>query len=251
MIPLYDDNPTSRVPVVTYSIIAACVAIFAWQALTLSETETVKVVYRLGFVPAEFFGEGAIDATIRELQDLPPFLTILTSMFLHGDILHVGGNMLYLWIFGNNVEDSMGRLRFIVFYLVTGAAAALTQGLIEPTSEIPMIGASGAISGVLGAYILLHPRASVYTLLVLGVILTTVRFPAVLVLGFYILLQFAQAYFTPVGEPGVAWWAHIGGFVAGVFLIPFFKSSDVRLFAPPRSGIGDNIRPRRRGPWSQ
>lgn len=247
MIPLYDDNPTARVAIVTIAIIAASCAAFLWQ-MSLGTAENERAIFGLGFIPALFLG----DATLSpELARVPKELTLITSMFLHADALHLGGNMLYLWIFGNNVEDAMGRARFVAFYGLCGIAAAFAQGFAEPSSEMPMIGASGAISGVLGAYLLLYPRATVFTLVPLGFILTTIRLPAVVVLGFYIVIQVMSAALTPVGQPGVAWWAHIGGFVAGIALIPLFKRSDVPFFAPARPR--DETPPaniyQRRGPW--
>lgn len=247
MIPLYDDNPTKRIPIVTYTLIAICIAVFVWQNYSLTDSQSTELMFRLGFIPATFFDLTGVNQQILAIRDLPEELTIFSSMFLHGDILHLGGNMLYLWVFGNNVEDSMGRLRYLVFYLLCGVAAALAQGFMEQNSSIPMIGASGAISGVLGGYILLHPRATVFTLIPLGVILTTVRLPAMVVLGLYIVLQVIQAALTQPGEPGVAWWAHVGGFAAGIVLIPFFKSKAVRLFAPPRSRVPAAPPPSSRG----
>jgi membrane associated rhomboid family serine protease len=157
-------------------------------------------------------------------------------LFLHGGLLHLGGNMLFLWIFGDNVEDSMGHLRFIGFYFACGAAAALAQAVADPSAIEPMIGASGAIAGVLGAYILLHPRATVRTLIFLGFFVTIVRIPAAVVLGIWFLIQFWSALGAGTAEAqGVAFWAHVGGFVAGLILVPFLKRSEINLFQPPRS----------------
>ncbi len=246
MIPLHDDNPTRRFPVVTVGIIALCVLAFLWQ-MSLGERRGEAIVFALGFIPALFFEGVSLPAN---LAIVPKEATLFTSMFLHGDLLHLGGNMLYLWIFGNNVEDAMGRVRFVVFYLLCGIAAAFAQGLSDPASQIPMIGASGAISGVLGAYLLLHPYAKVLTLLPLGFIITTVQIPAVFVLGFYIVIQFISAALTPMGqEGGVAWWAHIGGFAAGIALIPLFRDRDVPLLAPARRAPTPAPTPWRRGPW--
>jgi membrane associated rhomboid family serine protease len=168
-------------------------------------------------------------------------------MFMHGGWLHLGFNMLFLWIFGDNVEDSMGHARFLAFYLACGVAAALAQALVNPSSTIPMIGASGAISGVLGAYLLLHPRATVRTVIFLGIFVTMMHLPALIVLGLWFLMQLVSAAFSTSGEAGVAFWAHVGGFVAGLALVPFFKKRTVKLFQPA------HYRPfqieRRRGPW--
>jgi membrane associated rhomboid family serine protease len=160
-------------------------------------------------------------------------------MFLHGGFLHIAGNMLYLWIFGNNVEDAMGHVRFLAFYLVCGVAAAFTLAYVDPASRVPMVGASGAISGVLAAYVLLFPRARVTVLVPLIIIFYPFRISAVWVVGFWFLLQLFSAAATQPGQPGVAWWAHVGGFAAGLLLTPFLKSSDFPLFGPVR----------RRGPW--
>jgi membrane associated rhomboid family serine protease len=165
-----------------------------------------------------------------EMTVVPPLATVFTSMFLHGGWLHLIGNMLYMWIFADNIEDAMGHARFVVFYLLCGIAAALAQALPAPGSEIPMIGASGAISGVLGAYLLLHPRAHVMVLIPLGFFSQLTRLPALLVLGLWFALQLVSELGAPEGA-GVAFRAHIGGFVAGMALIPFFKYQRVNLFS--------------------
>jgi membrane associated rhomboid family serine protease len=158
------------------------------------------------------------------IQAEPQYFTVLTSMFLHGGWFHLIGNMVFFWVFGNNIEDAMGHGRFVVFYLLCGAAAAATQIAISPSSAIPMVGASGAISGVLGAYLLLYPRVRVHTLIFLGVFVTTVALPAYVMLGYWILLQLLGGLPALAGmeSGGVAFWAHIGGFVAGLVLISLF-----------------------------
>ncbi|HEX2255809.1 MAG TPA: rhomboid family intramembrane serine protease, partial [Afifellaceae bacterium] len=178
---------------------------------------------------------------------VPAWATIFTSMFMHGGWLHLGGNMLFLWIFGDNIEDSMGHGRFLAFYVLCGVAAALGQGLLSPTSTVPMVGASGAISGVLGGYLLLHPRATVRVLIILGFFITVAHVPAMLVLGVWFLGQPWSAAATPPGEPGIAFAAHIGGFVAGLVLVPFFRRRGVALLQPPHSRSWELER--RRGPW--
>jgi membrane associated rhomboid family serine protease len=157
----------------------------------------------------------------------PPWLTVFTSMFLHGGLFHVGGNMLYLWIFGDNVEDSMGRGRFVAFYLLCGAVAAAAQYASHPGSTVPMIGASGAVSGTLGAYLVLHPRAHVWTLVGVGWFWRLLPVPAVVVLGFWVVVQAINALgtFGSGRTGGVAFLAHVGGFVAGLALIPLFRRS--------------------------
>jgi membrane associated rhomboid family serine protease len=158
---------------------------------------------------------------------IPAGATLFTSMFLHGGILHVAGNMLYLWIFGNNIEDAMGRIRFILFYFLCGVIAAYGHALTNPTSTVPMIGASGAVSGILGAYLMLYPRAKVMTLMAFGFYIRTIQLPAVFVLGFWFFLQFLNALMSGSAGQGVAWYAHIGGFVAGIALIGLFKRRQV------------------------
>ncbi len=234
MIPLRDDNPTTIQPVVTITLIVAASAAFLWQ-LTLPPGAEVRVAYALGVIPATLLGGERLPPNIHLI---PPWLTVLTSMFLHGGWLHIIGNMLYLWIFGNNIEDALGHVRFVLFYLTCGAAAALSQSALDVNSTIPMIGASGAIAGVLGAYAVLYPRAHVLVLLPLGFFSQVMRLPALLVLGLWFVLQFlGGGLATPSGEGGVAYWAHIGGFVAGIVLIVLF----------PR-GSGAGRRPSR-GPW--
>ena len=230
MIPLRDDVPTEITPFVTVALIGACSLIFLWQ-ITLGEREFEMVVYRLGVIPATLVGGEELPLA---LHPVPPELTLFTSMFLHGGWMHLIGNMLYLWIFGNNIEDSMGHLRFVIFYVACGIVAALVQAYPDPGSTVPMIGASGAISGVLGAYLLLYPRAHVLVLLPLGYFSQLVHLPAMLVLGFWFLLQLINSMFAASGSGGVAWGAHIGGFLAGMILIPLFKHRRVRLWSAPR-----------------
>jgi membrane associated rhomboid family serine protease len=229
MIPLHDDNPTDLPPVFTILLIAACVLVFLWQ-ISLGKAQE-RAILALGAIPSVLLGERRLSP---ELALVPPELTILTSMFLHGGWMHLVGNMLYLWVFGNNVEDAMGHLRFLVFYGLCGAAAVFAQALPNPASTIPMIGASGAISGVLGAYLLLYPRARVLVGIPLGFIIHTARLPALWVLGFWFVLQIINTLLAGKGQGGVAWGAHIGGFIAGMLLLPLFRRRGVRLFQPVR-----------------
>lgn len=230
MIPLRDDNPTTLAPVITVGLIALCTLAFFWQ-LSLG-THAEAAIRALGVVPAALFGSQFLPP---ELRQVPAALTIVTSMFLHGGWMHLIGNMLYLWIFGNNVEDVMGHARFAVFYLLCGTVAVLAQALPAPDSTIPMIGASGAISGVLGAYLLLYPHARVLVLIPLGVFSRMLYLPAMLVLGFWFLLQLLNTFLADPNQPGVAFGAHAGGFVAGMLLVPLFKRRAVRLFHPRTS----------------
>jgi len=236
MIPFSDENPARTPPYVTVAIIVLCVLAFLWELSLGARSDQALVVF--GFTPAGLeHPEGAQYVGLG----LPVWTTILTSMFLHAGFLHIGGNMLYLWIFGNNIEDAMGHARFTVFYLVCGVVAALTLAAIDPSSTTPVVGASGAISGVLAAYMLLYPRARVHTLLTLGIFLYPVWIRAVWVIGFWFLLQLVTAAITPASEPGTAWWAHVGGFAAGLILTPLLKSRNVPYFGP----FDD------RGPWSK
>jgi membrane associated rhomboid family serine protease len=264
-LPLFDDAPMRRHSLVVWLVIAACILVFLWQ-VSLPPAAERRIVLALGFVPAVLFGDAELSPRLRLV---PAWASILTSMFLHGGWLHVGGNMLYLWIFGDNVEDAMSRPRFVVFYLLCGIAAALAQGLAAPSSTAPMIGASGAIAGVLGAYFLLHPRANVRVLLVLFIFVRFINMPGVVVLGLWFLVQFFSIAAAPVADDGVAVWAHACGFVAGIVLIPFFKDREVPFFGGPyspafalarardiaRSGsvpdAGDFSWRRRRGPWDR
>ena len=233
MIPYHDENETQRPAYVTLVIIALCV--LAWLLLQ-GAGATVPLaasVCNLGLIPGELTGQVAPGARFAMGENLVcvidpgrQYMNVVTSMFLHGSWMHLIGNMWFLWLFGNNIEDSMTRPRFIVFYLVCGLAAALLQVMAEPDSRIPMVGASGAISGVMGAYLVLFPRARVFTLVPLGFFLTSIALPAWLMLIYWALLQLLGG-FTSIGsaqEGGVAFWAHLGGFLAGLVLVKLFAS---------------------------
>ena len=233
MIPISDDNPTRTAAIVNWAIILACVAAFIWEISLGHQMDAAIMI--LGFTPQALSGPAhALPGYIT----VPGPATIFTSMFLHGGWLHIAGNMLYLWIFGNNIEDAMGHLRYLLFYLACGVAAALTMAFLDPHSQIPMVGASGAISGVLAAYVLLYPRVRVTVIVPLGIIFYPLALSAIWVIGFWFVLQLISVAFTPLGQPGVAFGAHIGGFIAGLALTPLLKSRQVRLFG--------NVR---RGPW--
>ncbi|MGQ0834901.1 MAG: rhomboid family intramembrane serine protease [Gammaproteobacteria bacterium] len=236
VLPLHDDNPTELQPVVTIALIAACVLAFVWW-ISAGPRGSERIIYSLGVIPAVLIGSRELPP---ELAIVPPTASIFTSMFLHGGLWHLLGNMLYLWIFGNNVEDSMGHGRFLAFYLLCGIAAVFAQAIPEPNSTIPMVGASGAISGVLGAYMLLYPHARVLLGLPLGFYIVQLgRFPAVWVLALWFGMQLlSNTLASPEAQGGVAFRAHIGGFVAGMALIPFFKRRGVPLWRPPRRGEG-------------
>jgi len=200
------------------------------------------LVMEFGLIPCR------VTNACRIPGDLPaPLLTVFTSMFLHGGFFHIAGNMLYLWIFGNNVEDSMTRPRFLLFYLTCGIAAALTQSFASPHSEIPMVGASGAIAGVLGSYLIMHPRANVRVAIVIFLFIRIINMPAMFVLGAWFIFQVLSGVAVPTSEEGggVAFWAHIGGFVTGIVLTPLFKRREVPLLEPPHSRSWQ-VRPMRR-----
>jgi rhomboid family protein len=243
--PYHDENVTLRTPVITYVLIA--LNLLTWFVVqgAGSPLELARSVCNLGLIPGELtltlppgtrfpLGDGLVCLTDPGRQ----VSHVLTSMFLHGSWMHLLGNMWFLWLFGNNIEDSMGRARFVVFYLACGITAALLQVVTTPRSPIPMIGASGAISGVMGAYLVLYPRVRVHCLVFLGFFLTTVTLPAWTMLLYWFGLQFVSGLFGLMASEGggVAFWAHVGGFVAGMAL--------AKLFANP-----EMVREHREGSW--
>jgi membrane associated rhomboid family serine protease len=234
MIPISDDNPVALTPIVTWLLILSCTVVYVWELLLGQNMEATLNV--LGFAPASLTGHSNLS---QQFPGVPSLATIFTSMFLHGSILHLAGNMLYLWIFGNNIEEAMGHFRFCIFYLISGVAAALTMVYVDPLSHVPMVGASGAISGVLAAYILLYPRARVTVIVPLGIVFWPFRISAVWVVGLWFVTQLLLAALSDPAKPGVAWWAHVGGFLTGLALTPLLKSSRVPYFGPVL----------RRGPW--
>ena len=233
MIPLRDDNPSELRPVLTIALIASIVLVFLWQ-LSLGSAGGNAAVYTFGLIPSVLLG---INERPAGLAVVPAVLTVLTSMFLHDGWLHLIGNALYLWIFGDNVEDAMGHVKFFLFYLLCGVAAALAQALPDPQSTLPMIGASGAISGVLGAYLLLYPRAHVLVAIPIGLFLQTMRLPASVVLLLWFGVQFLSNLLAAQGSGGVAFRAHLVGFVAGMVLVGLFNRPGVRLFNPLQRGL--------------
>ena len=227
MIPLHDNNPVHSKPFVTIGLIGICTVVFLWE-LILPLREQMKIVHGLGVIPAYLFKQ---ETQTAASYLIPPWMTIITSMFLHGGWMHLIGNMLYLWIFGNNIEDAMGHVKFFMFYLLCGTIAVFANALPDTSSMIPMIGASGAISGVLGAYLLLYPQAKVLIIVPLVFIMYSVWWPAWLVLLFWFVWQIASSILYASTEGGgVAWGAHIGGFAAGVLLVGFFKHRHVKFF---------------------
>ena len=235
VIPISDDNPGRTVPIVTWAIIAACVATYLWERSLSSQTDAAIMV--LGFVPASLHGAHVLPP--QGYVAVPAAVTVFSSMFLHGGLLHLGGNMLYLWIFGNNVEDAMGHLRYLVFYFFCGIAAALTLALLQPDSLVPMVGASGAISGVLAAYVMFFPRSRITVIVPLGIIFYPFAVSAIWVVGFWFVLQLASALLSDPVLPGIAFWAHVGGFATGLLLTPLFKSAQYRLFGDVQRGPWD------------
>lgn len=214
MIPLKDDNPTRTFPFVTILIIVTNIAVYIYQ-LTLGQKAETLFILRAGAIPYEIIRF----ADIHPLSFIPPPLTLFSAMFVHGGFLHVAGNMLYLWIFGDNIEDRLGHSRFIVFYLLSGLIASLAHIIMLPNSTIPMIGASGAIAGVLGAYFLLYPRAHVLTLVFFFFFVDVVRIPALIFLGLWFVFQILSSG----AGGGIAWYAHIGGFIGGAVLVKLFE----------------------------
>jgi membrane associated rhomboid family serine protease len=292
MLPLKDNVPTSRFPILTVALIAINVAFFIWQlsysgsvdkqpdpelrTLQISERdensiEFGAIPYRVTH-PGKDCGVGVIEdkevatpevvcegtsefreaeqnelrareigreAPLADLDEAPWFVTLFTSMFMHGGILHIAFNMLFLWVFGNNVEDAMGRPKFLLFYLAAGLAAVYAQSLLDTSSTIPTIGASGAVAGVLGAYALLHPRARVLTLIFIIFFVTLVEIPAMILLGIWFILQFLPAVgqvATPelAGEPSVAYFAHVGGFIFGLAVVKLLARNVARPEEGPR-----------------
>ena len=218
MIPLKDDNPTRGKPVVTYFIIALCVLVFLIE-LGSQSYRTGELFYSYGLIPSVLMGHNQLP---QDLYVLPAYLTIFSSMFMHGGFMHLIGNMLYMWIFADNIEDDLGPSKFAIFYILSGIGAAMTQVMMDTHSQVPMVGASGAIGGVLGAYLINHPKARVLVLIPFGFFSQLIKIRALYVLGFWFILQFISQ------GGGVAYAAHIGGFVSGMILILFFNKKGKR-----------------------
>lgn len=232
MFPLRDDNPHFLTPYATYGLILANVLAWVLVQGLGSEPRLSESVCSLGLIPGELLQNVPIGTsyplgpnsycTLTQAS----WITPITSMFLHGGWMHIIGNMWFLWIFGNNVEDSMGHVRFVIFYVLCGLAAAALQTLADPSSVLPMVGASGAIGGVMGAYVLLYPRVHVHMLVFLGFFVTTIAVPAVFMIGYWFVVQLVSGAFASAGEGegGVAFWAHVGGFLAGALLVWLFRN---------------------------
>ncbi len=232
MFPVSDDNPSLLTPWATLGIIALNVLTWVLVQGLGTEPALAKSVCTLGLIPGELlqtvqpgthFPVGG--GLICTLGDTPNWSTLVTTLFMHGGWMHLIGNMWFMWIFGNNVEDAMGHLRFIVFYLLVGLIASLIQIIASPNSAVPVVGASGAIGGVMGAYIMLYPRVNVHMFIFLVIYMTTIAVPAIYMLGYWFLIQLIGGIGSLGAQTGgVAFWAHVGGFVAGAVLVLFFKN---------------------------
>lgn len=234
MFPLRDDNPQILTPYITYAIVILNALVWIFIQGMGAEPQLSASICRFGLIPGELLQNLPPQAQVQMGQGLycrisssPDWFTPLSSMFMHGGWLHIIGNMWFMWIFGNNVEDAMGHFRFAVFYLLCGLAAATLQTFADPNSAIPMVGASGAIGGVMGAYILLYPRVHVHMLVILGFFITTVAVPAVFMLGYWFVLQLISGLASMEAEGGVAFWAHVGGFAAGAALVLLFRDKEL------------------------
>ena len=234
LLPIQDENPTYSRPVITFALLSANVMVFIYQMI-LGPAGEQLFIFGTAVIPYEL--THFVDRTTFAIPStryaypaaLLPFpLTLFSAMFTHGGFMHLGGNMLYLWIFGNNIEDAMGHGRFFIFYMITGLGATMVHVLSDPNSTIPMIGASGAIAGILGAYFVLYPKAKIKTFVVLIIFIQIIYVPAVFILGFWFLRQIIG-----IGSDDIAWYAHIGGFLVGMFLVRRFKRPR-RMIIDPR-----------------
>ena len=233
MIPYHDENKTIRPAYITIGLIATCVVVWVAVQGAGAELALAESVCNLGLIPGELTGALRAGVSFPISEELlcvtdpgRQYSNVLTSMFLHGGWMHLIGNMWFLWLFGNNIEDSMTRPRYIVFYLLCGVAAALAQVFADPDSRAPMVGASGAISGVMGGYLVLFPRVRVFTFIPLGFYMTSAALPAWAMLLYWMAIQFFGGLSSVGAQGGVAFWAHIGGFVAGVVLVKLFATAD-------------------------
>lgn len=245
MIPLKDDNPTNSTPIITYIIIGICVVVFLLE-ISSPNYSSGALFYSWGVIPASLVHNLQVP---EEIYRVPPMATLITSMFMHGGFMHLIGNMLYMWIFADNIEDELGKTKFIIFYILSGIAAALTQVYMNTESTVPMVGASGAIGGVLGAYIVNHPRAKVLVLIPLGFFTQIIKVPAIFVLGIWFILQFVSSAFSSSSGGGVAYGAHIGGFIFGAIAILFFNRGVKRSIR--KKNISRKRSPKIKNPWDQ
>ncbi len=222
MIPLKDDNPTSSKPIITYCLIIICIFVFLIE-LASPSYRTGEFFYSYGLIPSVLLGKLKLTPS---MYVIPAYLTIITSMFVHGGFMHLIGNMLYMWIFADNIEDSLGKVKFLIFYILCGIGAAMAQVFTDTNSQIPMVGASGAIGGVLGAYLVNYPKAKILVLIPFGFFSQIIKIKALYVLFFWFILQFINSALTNSNGGGVAYAAHIGGFISGVILILFLNKKN-------------------------
>ena len=222
MIPLKDDNPTSSKPIITYCLIIICIFVFLIE-LASPSYRTGEFFYSYGLIPSVLLGKLKLASS---MYVIPAYLTIITSMFVHGGFMHLIGNMLYMWIFADNIEDSLGKVKFLIFYILCGIGAAMAQVFTDTNSQIPMVGASGAIGGVLGAYLVNYPKAKILVLIPFGFFSQIIKIKALYVLFFWCILQFINSALTNSNGGGVAYAAHIGGFISGVILILFLNKKN-------------------------
>ena len=227
LLPYRDDNPTRKFALINWCLIAANLWVFFAYQFPLTEKQQLAYYSAFGFIPASFFAQFSLfEPTFAAWE----WATALTSMFSHGGILHLFGNLLFLYLYGDNVEDALGKVRYLLFYLLCGLGGAITQALTNPDSQVPMVGASGAISGVIAGYLLLYPRANVRVFYWLFLFIGTIYLPAYLVLGFWVFEQIIALPESMRAAGGVAIAAHLGGFVSGILLVPLLKRKEVRFF---------------------
>ena len=224
MIPLKDDNPTNTRPIITYCLIAICLLVFIIE-LSLSSYRDGTFFYSFGLIPSVLLGKLKLS---QDLYVIPSYITVITSMFVHGGFMHLIGNMLYMWIFADNIEESIGKIKFLIFYLLCGIGAAMAQVFTDANSQIPMVGASGAIGGILGAYLINYPKAKVLVLIPFGFFSQLIKIKAIYVLGFWFVLQFINSALSTSKGGGVAYSAHIGGFICGIILILIFNKKKIK-----------------------
>ena len=231
--PFADENPTNKIPIINWLIIFICSITFLKYIFEYNYVQE-QLFVSFGMIPAVLFGYSELST---QLQIIPACMTIITSMFLHGGWMHLIGNMMYLYIFGDNIEDKLGKAKFLVFYLITGTIAALTQALLDPSSTIPMIGASGAIAGILGGYLVMYPKANIKVFFWFIIFFKVFRIRAFIVLVGWILIQFFSFSGEELNSGGVAYGAHIGGFVSGAILIKFFYRKQRTLKRPFKGSV--------------
>ena len=229
MIPLKDDNPTSSKPIITYFLIGLCIVVFLVELSSISY-RTGVFFYSYGLIPSVLLGKLQLP---QSMYVIPAYLTIITSMFVHGGFMHLIGNMLYMWIFADNIEEDLGKAKFLVFYLLCGIGAAMAQVFADTGSQVPMVGASGAIGGILGAYLINYPKAKVLVLIPFGFFSQIIKIKALYVLIFWFVLQFINSLTTNTQGGGVAYMAHIGGFISGIILILFFNKKKNKIIKGP------------------